>query len=76
MSRLAPVSWRQLVHRLRALGFDGPYQEGRHPFMVRGAFRLPIPNQHGKQIGVDLLQRILREARISRDDWDSASPQR
>jgi len=31
MSKLAPVSWKQFVQRLRELGFEGPYAGGRHP---------------------------------------------
>jgi len=30
---------------------------------------LKIPNPHGRDISVDLLARILRQAAISRDDW-------
>ena len=33
MAKLSPVSWTDLVKRLRALGFEGPYQEGnRSPY--------------------------------------------
>ena len=71
MSSLKPVHRRDLVRRLRALGFQGPYQEGRHPFMIRGAFRLTIPNPHREDIGVDLLARLLRQANISREQWES-----
>ena len=70
MSRLRPVSRRELVQRLRALGFQGPYQEGKHPFMVRGSLRVPVPNPHEGDIGIDLLSRILRLAGISRDEWE------
>ncbi len=33
MSRLTPVSWGDLVKRLREMGFEGPYAGGRHPQM-------------------------------------------
>jgi predicted RNA binding protein YcfA (HicA-like mRNA interferase family) len=71
MSKLGPVSRRELVRRLRSLGFEGPYQEGKHPFMVRGSLRVPIPNPHEGDIGTDLLNRVLRLAGISRDEWES-----
>ena len=71
MSRLTPIRWRELVRRLRALGFEGPYQEGRHPFMARGAFRLHIPNPHGEDISAGLLARLLRDGSISREEWES-----
>jgi len=64
MSKLRQVSRRELVRRFKALGFDGPYQEGKHPFMVRGNFRVPIPNPHQGDVGVDLLSRILRSAGV------------
>ena len=69
MARLTPVSQRGLVRRLRELGFDGPYAGGRHPQMRRGDLTLIIPNPHEGDIGVGLLQRILRQAGISREEW-------
>lgn len=69
MSRLAPVSWREFVTKLKHLGFDGPYYGGKHPYMVRNDMVLTIPNPHDGDIGMDLLRRILRQAGISRQDW-------
>jgi predicted RNA binding protein YcfA (HicA-like mRNA interferase family) len=67
--RFGPVSWPELVRRLRALGFDGPYRGGRHPYVVRGDLVLTLPNPHRTEIGTDLLVRILRQAGVSRDEW-------
>ncbi|HEY79917.1 MAG TPA: type II toxin-antitoxin system HicA family toxin [Caldilineae bacterium] len=72
-TRLTPVSWLGLVKRLRELGFDGPYRGGKHPFMVKQDLVLTIPNPHRKEIGVDLLARILKQAGISREEWLKAS---
>ncbi len=69
MARLTPVSNRELVQRLRELGFEGPYAGGRHPQMRRGDLTLVIPNPHEGDIGVGLLRRILRQAGISRQEW-------
>jgi hypothetical protein len=57
VARLSLVSWTDLVRRFRALGFEGHYQEGKHPYMVRGNTVLTIPNPHRREIGVDLLWR-------------------
>jgi predicted RNA binding protein YcfA (HicA-like mRNA interferase family) len=73
MSSLRPIAWRELVGRLRFLGFSGPYQQGKHPFMVRGDQRVGIPNPHEGDVSIDLLTRILRHAAISRQDWESSS---
>jgi len=67
---LTPVKWKELVRRLRHLGFEGPFAGGKHLFMVKGDLVLTIPNPHRQEIGVDLLRRILRQAGISRQEWD------
>jgi predicted RNA binding protein YcfA (HicA-like mRNA interferase family) len=54
MPRLAPISRRELIRRLRELGFEGPYTGGRHEFMLRGDRRLILPNPHRGDISVDL----------------------
>ncbi|MFI5401537.1 MAG: hypothetical protein ACHQ1G_01165 [Planctomycetota bacterium] len=40
--------------------------------MVRGDLVLTIPNPHAGDIGVGLLSRILKQARVSREDWERA----
>jgi hypothetical protein len=37
--------------------------------MRKGDLVLTIPNPHKGIIGVDLLTRILKQARISREEW-------
>ena len=69
MPKLSPVSWRELVRRLRTLGFEGPYEGGKHPYMIRAALVVTIPNPHRSDVGVNLLQRILQRAGVSRQEW-------
>jgi predicted RNA binding protein YcfA (HicA-like mRNA interferase family) len=69
VDKLSPISWNELVSRLRKLGFEGPYRGGKHPFMIKGNLVLTIPNPHKKEISVDLLVRILKQAGISRQEW-------
>ena len=69
MPQLTPVSWRELVKRLRELGFEGPYAGGHHPQMWREDVTVIIPNQHEGDIGVGFLRYILRQAGISREEW-------
>ena len=67
-----PVSRRELIAALRRLGFQGPYSGGKHEFMVRGQRVLPIPNPHRGAIGLGLLAVILRQAGLSRKEWERA----
>ena len=69
MPRLGPIKREELVKYLQALGFEGPYSGGKHQFMVKGLVRLRIPNLHQRDVGKELLSRILRQAGISRDTW-------
>jgi len=69
MSKLRPVSFSELVRKLKALYFEGPFSGGKHLFMIRGDLRLTVSNPHRQDIGVDLLKRILRQGGIqSRND--------
>jgi predicted RNA binding protein YcfA (HicA-like mRNA interferase family) len=68
--RFGPISRRNLIGYLRQLGFAGPHPGGKHEFMVKGDLTPIIPNPHRGDISRDLLARILREAGISRDDWE------
>jgi len=67
-----PLSRRELIAALRRLGFQGPYSGGKHEFMVRGQRVLTIPNPHRGAIGLGLLAVILRQAGLSRKEWERA----
>jgi hypothetical protein len=54
---------------MRELGFEGPFEGGKHPYMVKGTLVLTLPNQHRSDLSVDLLSRLLRQAGISREQW-------
>ena len=72
-----PISRRELIRYLRRLGFDGPEAGARHEIMVRGHFRLALPNPHGSQdIDDPLLSRILRQAGVTRDEFERARGRR
>lgn len=65
------ISHRELIRRFRKLGFDGPYSGGRHLFMVKASLKVRIPNPHGKDISIFLVNEILRQAGISKKEWDN-----
>lgn len=69
MPKLSPVSYKDLIKRLRMFGFEGPYSGGKHLYMLKGNLRLTIPNPHRQTISVDLLTRILRQAGITKQEW-------
>ena len=70
MPPFGPISRRDLVRALRQAGFDGPYSGGKHAFMLKADLTLTLPNPHQGEIGRELLIRILRQAGISKEEWE------
>jgi hypothetical protein len=65
-----PISHRELIRRMRALGWQGPEPGRRHKVMRKGEHTVPIPNPHGGDIDWPLTKRILAEAEISPQNWE------
>lgn len=68
---------KELIRKFKALGWDGPLKKkdkrkgsSDHPFMKKDKRIVKIPNPHGqKDIGIELLKRILDHAGIKEEDW-------
>ena len=70
MPPFKPVKRKELIKALKEAGFDGPFSGGRHEFLVKGELRLVLPNPHQSDISKDLLARILRQANLTREEWE------
>ena len=70
MPPFGPVSRRDLIRFLRALGFEGPFPGSKHAFMRRGTLDLRLPNPHEGDVGKHLLARLLKQAGVSREEWE------
>lgn len=70
MPPLGPTKRRDLVRNLRQLGFEGPFPRRKHEIMLRQTVRLILPNPHTSDISTSLLQRLLSQAGISREEWE------
>ncbi len=70
MPAFGSINRKDFIRALKKAGFEGPYAGGKHEFLVKGNLRLTIPNPHQGEIGKDLLSRILKQAGISREDWE------
>jgi predicted RNA binding protein YcfA (HicA-like mRNA interferase family) len=71
MPKLSPLKARQVVRKLRKLGFTGPIPGGRHMRMVNmeSGQIIPIPMHKGKDVSVGLIRAIIREVGITPDEW-------
>ena len=43
-------------------------------YMIKDDIRLTLPNPHKQEIGIDLLSRILKQAKISVREWTQPVP--
>jgi hypothetical protein len=70
MPAFRPISRADLIRALRTAGFDGPSSSAKHEYMFRGNQRVWIPNPHRGVIDIPLLGRVIKQAGISRDEWE------
>ncbi|MGA8848391.1 MAG: type II toxin-antitoxin system HicA family toxin [Dehalococcoidia bacterium] len=70
MPSSGPVKRAELIRYLQILGFEGPYSGGKHQFMFKGTICLRLPNPHRRDVGRELLSRILKQAGIDKDSWE------
>lgn len=70
MPPFGPIKRRDLIRALRRAGFTGPEPGRHHQAMRRGMITVLIPNPHRADISKDLLARFLRDAGISRQEWE------
>ena len=65
------ISQRKLIQNFQKLGITCPYRGGRHQFMKKGELKVHIPSKHKGDISSGLVNEILRQAKISKDEWDN-----
>jgi hypothetical protein len=70
MPPFGPISRTNLIAAFRRAGFSGPHAGKKHQVMVRLGSKLRVPNPYQGDISTGLLNRILREAGITRDEWE------
>ena len=69
MVRLNSLKRKILIRKLKKLNFEGPYTATRHEYMIKDAQKIFLPNPHGKDIGVPLIRRIVKQIDVSRKDF-------
>lgn len=70
MPSLHPIKRKDLIGYLKQSGFTGPYSGGKHQFMIKDQLRLTLPNPHQSDIGINLLTKILKQAGITKQEWE------
>ena len=71
MTKLVPISGRKLCKILEKLGFEKIYGKGSHiRYKHPDGRRTVVPVHSNEEIGISLLSEILRQIKLSRDEYD------
>jgi len=70
MPKINPISRKELISKLKALDFEGPFRATKHQYMIKGKQKIFIPNPNGgKDIGIPLLKKIIGQIGISQNEF-------
>lgn len=71
MPRLITLSGRELCKLLEKIGFQRVHQVGSHVRYIHSDGRKTVVSVHGNEdLDIGLLSDILKQVRISRDDYE------
>ena len=71
MTKLVPISGRKLCKILEKLGFEKIYGKGSHIRFKHPDGRITVvPVHSNEEIGLSLLREILRQIKLSREEYE------
>jgi predicted RNA binding protein YcfA (HicA-like mRNA interferase family) len=71
MTRLLPVSGKEMCKILEKLGFKKIHQVGSHVRYVHSDGRRTVVSVHGnEELSVGLIKEIMRQVELSREDYE------
>ena len=71
MAKLILISGKKICKILEKLGFEKIFGKGSHiRFKHPDGRRTVVPVHNNEKIGIGLLNEILKQAKISREDYD------
>ncbi|HEX9667421.1 MAG TPA: type II toxin-antitoxin system HicA family toxin [Thermodesulfobacteriota bacterium] len=72
MVKLKPEKPNEMIRKLRALGYEGPFPGGRHLFMRHPItkYKIPVPYHKGRDIPKGTVREIIKELGITVENWN------
>lgn len=73
MAKLTPIPAREVICKLRQLGYEGPYGGGKHSAMrhPETGKKIPIPVHANRDLPIGTLREIVSIAKVSVKEWES-----
>jgi len=71
MSKLKPIGYEELERKLRRAGYVA-VRKSKHMiyFHPGNGITVPIPHKHPRSVSIGLLHKIMKEMRVSSDDFN------
>jgi len=70
MPRIIPISRKNLIKKLKKLGFKGPYSGTKHEYMIKDCHKIFIPNPHSKKdIDIPIIKALINQLNIGRNKF-------
>jgi len=70
MDKIKPLPANKVIKALEKIGFQQIRQKGSHLFMRHHDGRTTIITVHpGEEIGKGMIRKIIKDAKITRDEW-------
>ncbi|WFN37132.1 type II toxin-antitoxin system HicA family toxin [Methanomicrobium antiquum] len=71
MSRLLPVTGKQMCRILESLGFVKIHQSGSHVRYIHpDGRRTVVPVHENEKLGIGLTKEIMKQVKLSREDYE------
>lgn len=73
MAKLTPIPAREVIRRLRLLGYEGPFEGGKHLVMrhPETGTKISVPFHANRDLPIGTLRTIVTAAKVSVEKWES-----
>lgn len=73
MAKLTPIPAREVMRKLRKLGYEGPYGGGKHSAMrhPETGRKISVPVHSNRDLPIGTLRAIVKAAAVSVEEWES-----
>jgi predicted RNA binding protein YcfA (HicA-like mRNA interferase family) len=72
MPKLTPIPAREVVRKLRQIGYEGPFGGGKHAVMrhPETGIKISVPMHANRDLPLGTLRAIVKAAGISVEEWE------
>jgi len=71
--KLSPAKPDEVIRKIKALGYEGPYGGSKHPILrhPKTGHKISVPYHKGRDIPVGTIRAIIRQLGITIEEWNN-----